>query len=110
MDRISLNPKDPGVRGQEIRLHALELAVKAAPSMGRMDGPLGVAREFESWILGAGLPAAPAASAPARVETQEPAAEPQEPGDDTDRIDVKEPEPAQQVPAIPASVRQAAKK
>lgn len=111
MDRISLNERNADIRAQEIRLNVLDMAVRAAPGMGRVDGPLGVAKEFEAWILDAGTKAKPAAASVATVTTQERAAEPEAAGEATDMIDVKE-EPAAPAaaPVVPASVRQAAKK
>lgn len=101
MDRFSLNTKNDDIRGQEIRLAALDMAVRAAGPMGRMDGPLGVAREFENYIRDGGAPAKPAP----KVETPPPT--PAQPGSEAgDKIEVIE--PGASGPTTPPSLKQAA--
>ena len=63
----SLNPDDADVRGQEIRLNALALACDAGHLLGRMDGPIPLAIQFEQWIRDGSLPKPPA---PPRLMSQ----------------------------------------
>ena len=111
MDRISLNERNADIRAQEIRLNVLDMAVRAAPGMGRVDGPLGVAKEFEAWILSAGAKGKPVVIPEGLVATAPAQAPVEAPAEATDMIEVKD-EPAAPAPApvVPASVRQAAKK